>query len=139
MEQMLMIFPMAFFHHPRKNSFGNDKRRVEVNVNDLAELLGFHLCHRNPFDDAGIVDQNIDRSEFLFNIRNHLCNLGFVRYITKIALRLNALCLIVSECFFHMFFASAVKCNFGSCLRISLSDRKADTVCRSCDKSNFSL
>ena len=62
---------MALLDHRGDDGLRNDERSVQVNVDDLTELLGGHVAHRDALDDAGVVDQHIDVADLGSDLLDH--------------------------------------------------------------------
>ena len=86
---------MSFSFHARNYGFRHDERCVEVNVNHLAEVFNAHLFHWNTLDDTGIVDENVNRAKFFFNLFNKFFHLCFVGHVGNISACINAFSLVV--------------------------------------------
>ena len=63
----------------------HDEGSVQVNVDDLTELGSGHLDHRDALDDAGVVDQHVDVTDFLGDLLDHLIDGVLVGDVADIA------------------------------------------------------
>lgn len=94
---------MAFLYHARYYGLRHDERCVKVDVDNLTEVLNRHFCHRYALDYAGVVNEDIYRSEFFLYVGNHGLNLVFVSNVADISLGVDALSLIVGQSLIHVF------------------------------------
>ena len=100
---------MTLLDHARDARLGNDERRVEVNVDDLAEIRRAHLQHRDALDDAGVVDQNVDDADFFANLSDGLLHGFLIGHVADIAMRLDALLLVGSQTLIDQILVDIVK------------------------------
>ncbi len=128
---------MPFLNHIRNDGLGDDERRVQVYVNNLAELLSAHLVHRNPLNDSGVIDEDIDDPELFTYLRDHVRHLGFVGHVTDITSGINPKLFIFCKRLVKMLFRAAVEGDSGSGACQSAGYGKADAVGRACHKGNL--
>ena len=123
-------------HHVRKDCLGDDESGIQVDVNDLAELIHRHLMHRDPLDDSRIVHKDIDRSEVLLNVSDHLRDFVFLGHIADISAGIDALlCILFKRCV-EMMLSAAVERDLGTCICESFCNCKSDSVSCSCNERN---
>ena len=119
---------MSLLQHGRDHRFGAEKGGGEIHIDNFAKILRAHFQHGNPFDDAGVVDQNINEPYFFFDSGDHSLHLHFVRYIAHIAMGLNSGFLISGKPPFDAFPACGAKGTGGSGFGKGAIDRKANAV-----------
>ena len=76
---------VALLDHARNNSLGHDERSVQVDVDNSTEISCGHLAHRDPLDDACVVDKDVNAAEFLLDIGDHSLDFIFLCYVCHIA------------------------------------------------------
>ena len=121
-------FAVPFLNHAWDYCFGNDKRTVQVNINHLAKICSTHFVHRDAFDDAGIVHQDIYYAYFFFNFRNHFVDSGFVSHIAYVPVGFDSGFLIGLKTFIYKFGLDVVKHDCCACFGQCRSDGEADSV-----------
>ena len=130
---------MALLLHARNDGFRDDERCVEVDVYDLAEVLHRHFLHRYTLDDSGVVDEDIDGAELLFDVGNHFLHLILLCAVADVSFCVDALGLIVGKSLVHVFLTAAVEGNLSTSLSVSLCNGKTDTVSGTSDEGYLSL
>ena len=130
---------MTLLHHCRQNSLRNDKRSVQVNIDNATEVGSFHFVHRNTTDDTCVINQNIDSTYFFFNCCHHSLNSRFISYVAYIAMCLDTLFGISSHTFIHQFLVDIVKTDFCALFSKSRSDSKTDTIRSTCNEGYFTF
>ncbi len=89
--------PVTFLDHMGDYSLGNDERTIQVDVDHLAELGCAHLMHRNSFDDAGVVHQDVNHPYLIGNACHELVYLIFVGHVTYVTVCLDTFFQIVGN------------------------------------------
>ena len=130
---------MTLLDHTWDNCLRYDEWCSKVDVDYLLEVIYRHLRHRNTLDDTCIIYQDVNNTEFLLDISNHVLHLFLISYITDITLGINTLSLVISKRLIHVMLAAAVESNFCTCLGISLSNSETDTVCGTSYEGNLTL
>ena len=130
---------VALFDHARNAGLGDDERRVQVNVDDLAEIGGAHLQHRDALDDAGVVDQNIDDADFLTDLGDGLLHRFLVGHVADIAVRLDALLFVSGQTLVDQLLIDIVEDDGRARRRIRAGDGEADAVRRAGDEGNLAF
>ena len=130
---------MPLLDHTWDNSLRYDEWCSKVDVDYLLEVIYRHLRHRNTLDDTCIIYQDINNTEFLLDVSNHILHLFLISYITDITLGINTLSLVISKRLIHVMLAAAVESNFSTCLGISLSNSETDTICGTSYEGNLTL
>ena len=130
---------MSFFDHGRDHRLGNDKRCVQIHIDDLSELCCGHLAHRNTLDDAGIVYQNVDHADLFFDLCNQCVYLLLICDIANISVRLDAKLLISGKSLVDKLLLDVVEYDRCARLRICRCDCESDAVGCACYKRYFSL
>ena len=130
---------MALLDHARNAGLGDDERRVEVNVDHLAEIGRAHFEHRDALDDAGVVDQNVDHADFLANLGDGLLHCFLIGHVADIAVRLDALLLVGSQTLVDQILIDIVENDGRARRRQRVGNREADAVGRAGDESNLAL
>lgn len=121
---------MSLAQHAGQHSFRDDERSRQVDIDNLAEILRRHLEHRDALDDARIVHEDVDGPKLLLDIRDHRTDSLFIRDIADVAMRLNAVFLVVRQRLVHMRLAAAVERDFRARIGISLRDCIANAIGR---------
>ncbi len=130
---------MALFDHGRDHGLGHDEGRVQIHVDDLTELGCSHLGHGNSLNDSRIVHQNIDDAHLALNPGNQRIYRVLVGYVTHIAVGLDSFFRISRQPLVHQILIDIIEADCRSCLRISGSDGKADSIGCSRYQSHFSF
>ena len=125
--------------HAGDNGLGNDEGSDQVDIHDLTEISGLHLHHGDALDDAGVVDQDVNAAQVALDCRNQLLDILFLGHVGKIAVGVDALCLVVLQCFLHVLLAAAVKGDLCAGCRQTFCDSEADAVCGAGDQSYFTF
>lgn len=121
---------MSLAQHAGQHSLRDDERSRQVDIDNLAEILRRHLEHRDALDDARIVHEDVDGPKLLLDIRDHRTDRLFIRDIADIAMRLNAIFLVVRQRLVHMRLTAAVERDFRARISISLRNRIANAIGR---------
>ena len=119
---------MALLDHIGNNGLGDDEGSVQVNVDNLTELGSGHLDHRDALDDAGVVDQHVDVTDFLGDLLDHLIDGVLVGDIADIAVGLNTGLLVGSQALIHQLLLDVVENDGGATVGHSGGNGKADAV-----------
>ena len=130
-------FAVSLLDHSRKHSLCYDKRRVQVNIYNLAEVRCTHFQHGGAFDNTCIIDQNINYADFLLDLLYHRTDLCFICHVAQITLCVNPLFFICSQALFQILLRADVEYNLCACLRKTCCYRKADTIAGPGNQSNF--
>ena len=121
---------MSLAQHAGQHSLRDDERSRQVDIDDLAEILRRHLEHRDALDDARIVHEDVDGAKLLLDIRDHRTDSLFIRDIAYVAMRLNAIFLVVRQRLVHMRLTAAVERDFRTRIGISLRNCIANAIGR---------
>jgi len=132
-------FTAFAFHHRRKDGLGDDERSGKVDIDDLAPIACCHLVHRDALDDAGVVDQDVDRPQILDDplIGPDYCIL--IGYVAHIAFCIDSCLLVGIESLVNQFLIDVIECNLCSSLRIHTGDCKPDPITGSGNPGHLSL
>ena len=84
--------------------------------------------HRDAADDACVVDQDVDHTDFLFDFRNHGLNGGLVGDVADIAVGFDAFFLIGGQPFVDQFLVDVVEADGGTLFGKRRCYGKADSV-----------
>ena len=125
--------------HSRNHRLCHDKRRIQVNVDYLAELFGGHLQHGDSLDDTGIVYQDVDHSDLFLDLCHHGLYLLLVRHVAHIAVRFDALLLVSGDSLIHQLLLNVVEDNGCTRIRICACNRKANSVGSARHQRNLAL
>ena len=80
---------MALLDHAGDAGLAHDERRVEVGIDDAAEIGGARLEHRRALDDAGVVHEDVGRgSEIGLDPPDELGHGLFVGDVADVAARI---------------------------------------------------
>ncbi len=118
---------------------GNDERTIQVDVDHLAELGCAHLMHRNSFDDAGIVHQDVNHPYLIGNACHELVYLIFVGHVTYVTVCLDAFFQIVGNTLVYQFLFDVVEDDGGSSFGQGSGHCKPYSVRGSGDQSNLTF
>lgn len=121
---------MSLAQHAGQHSLRDDERSCQVDIDDLTEILRRHLEHRDALDDARIVHEDVDGAKLLLDIRDHRTDSLFIRDIAYVAMRLNAIFLVVRQRLVHMRLTAAVERDFRTRIGISLRNCIANAIGR---------
>ena len=105
----------------------------------LFELVFDSALCGGELDDARVVDQNVNDSDFLLNALDQGLHSGFVRHVADIAMRVNALFFVSGQPLVDQLLTDIVKNNRRACLGVSRCNVKADAVGSARHKCDFSL
>ena len=118
----------ALLDHVRDNGLGHDERGVQVNVDDLTELSSAHLGHRDTLDDTGVVDQNVDVTNFLGNLLDECLDSVLVGDVADIAVGINAGLFVGGQALVDQLLFDVVENDGGAVVGHSGSNGKTDAV-----------
>ena len=121
---------MSLAQHAGQHSLRDDERSRQVDIDDLAEILRRHLEHRDALDDARIVHEDVDSAKLLLDIRDHRTDRLLICDIAYVAMRLNAIFLVICQRLVHMRLTAAVERDFRARIGISLRNRIANAISR---------
>ena len=126
--------------HAGQNGLCHNEGRREVHVHHPAEVLNRHLAHGNALDDAGVVHQNVQRSDCLFNVIDHFPDGSFIRNIADIGLDVtDAVGGIVLQRLVNGGLAGGVDDDPRTCAVKRLGDSIADAVAAAGNERGFPL
>ena len=120
---------MALGDHAGQAGLGHDKRCVEVNIDDAAEVLGAHVEHRGTLDDAGVVDQDVGRGAKVgLDLGDELGDDSLVGDVGNIAVSVKAQLTVVLLGFGDFVGVTGVKGDLGAGLSERLGNGHANAV-----------
>ena len=76
---------VSFLYHAGNHGLGADEGAHEIYIYHLSEILRLHLLHGDALDNAGVVDEDVDCSYRLLDIRHHVSDSFLVGDIAEIA------------------------------------------------------
>ena len=130
---------MTHLDHIRQNRLRADERTRQIDIDDLIPLINRHINHRNPLDDTGVVDEDVNRTKLLLHIRNKLLNLIFLRHIANAAISVNALSLVSLNAALYQLLLTIIEDDLGTCLGQSRRIRKTKTIGTARDPGNLAI
>jgi len=120
---------VALGDHAGQAGLGHDKRCVEVDIDDAAEVLCTHVEHRGALDDAGVVDQDVGRgAKICLDLGYELGDDGLVGDVGNIAVSIKAQLTVVLFGLGDFVGVTGVKGNLGPGLTECLGNGHANTV-----------
>ena len=116
---------------------------VSPDLNTPDMLAGVAVIEGTDRTDDGSyvveVDVSKDTAKILLDLSNQILDVLFLGHIGKIAVGLDALCLVCLKSLFHMLLAAAVKGDLCAGCCQTFRDGKADAVCGAGDQSYFTF
>ena len=120
---------MALGDHAGQAGLGHDKRCVEVNIDDAAEVLGAHVEHRGALDNAGVVDQDVGRGAKVgLDLDDELGDDGLVGDVCHVTMSLKAQLAVVLLGLGYLVGVTCVKGDLGASLSERLGDSHANAI-----------
>ena len=120
---------MALGDHAGQTGLGDDKRCVEVDIDDAAEVLGAHVEHGGALNDAGVVDQDVGRGTKVgLDLGDELGDDGLVGDICHVTMSLKAQLAVVLLGLGDLVGVTCVKGNLGAGLAECLGNGHADAI-----------
>ena len=80
---------VSLFDHVGNHGLGTDEWCIQVDIDHSAEIGCGHFNHRDSLNDTGIIDKNINDTDFFFDLANGFLDLIFLGHIADIALGFN--------------------------------------------------
>ena len=130
---------MTLGHHVGQHGLGDDEGCVEVDVDDAAEIGGFHFVHGDAADDAGIVHEDVDGAHLFLDLLDECLYGGFIGDVADVTVGLDALFLVGLQAAVHQLLVDVVETDGGTLLCKGTGDGEADAVAGTGDEGHFAL